>query len=79
MKPRLELSRNNAGRPFIGVTEFDGEGRDVRAYVLSHADEYTADDVMKRRFEDMCRLMGDNVESKITLEFMKNYTPGVKH
>lgn len=59
--PILSIERNNAGDLFIGVTEFSTGGVAVRSYVLSHANEYTADSVMLRRFEDMCDLMRGNV------------------
>lgn len=64
-RPLLELERNNAGQLFIGVTEFDGEGYGVRAYVLSHQGEGTVDSIMRRRFADMARLMGTNVRTII--------------
>lgn len=62
-RPVLELQRNNAGDLFIGVTEFDDRGVGVRAYVLCHQSEHVADSVMERRFDDMARLMGDNVRT----------------
>lgn len=65
-RPLLELERNNAGRLFIGITEFDGEGRGVRAAVLCHQDTHTAESIMRRRFADMVRLMGANVRPIIT-------------
>ena len=77
-KPRLELDRNNANNVFIGVTEFDDQGYGVRSYVLSSAGEHTADDVMLRRFRDMERLMGDNVETLISHKFWENYQEGPK-
>lgn len=62
-KPVISLGRNNAGRLFIGCTEFDSRGYGVRAFVLSSGLD-THDDVMRRRFNDMVRLMGDNVEAE---------------
>jgi hypothetical protein len=64
-RPLLELDRNNAGRLFIGVTEFNDEGYGVRSYVLSHQGAHIADTVMERRFQDMVRLMGDNVRTSL--------------
>lgn len=63
-RPILDLERNNAGRLHIGVTELDERGYGVRAYVLSMQDEHTADVVMERRFADMLRLMGNNVQTR---------------
>lgn len=63
-RPILELERNNAGRLFIGVTELDERGYGVRSYVLSHQSEGVAESVMERRYEDMKRLMGDNVQTR---------------
>lgn len=63
--PVLSISRNNAGRLFIGLDEFDQEtGYACRSAVLCHQDEHTADSVMFRRFEDMRRLMGANVRAE---------------
>lgn len=64
-RPVITLERNNAGRLFIGVTEFDDAGWGVRAYVLSMADQHTADSVMQRRYDDMLKLMGDNVRTAV--------------
>lgn len=63
-KPLVTLERNNAGELFIGCTEFDERGWGVRAHVLCHQGKFTADEVMRRRFHDMTRLMGDNVTVK---------------
>lgn len=63
LRPLLTIERNNAGRLHVGVLEVDGEGMGVRAYVLSHQDEHTADRIMFRRYDDMVRLMGDNVRT----------------
>lgn len=71
LRPLVELERNNAGRLFIGVTEFDGSGNGVRAYVLSYQDDHTADIAMERSFRDMVRLMGDNVRTSTTIEKAK--------
>jgi hypothetical protein len=71
--PILSIERNNAGDVFIGVTEFNEHGIGVRAYVLSHANEYTADEVMLRRFNDMRRLMNGNV-SVLSCE-IQDYVP----
>lgn len=60
-KPIISLERNNSGTLFIGVTELDDRGYGVRSYVLSSQREGCADSVMRRRFDDMVRLMGDNV------------------
>lgn len=62
-KPRLTLDRNNAGRMFVGLDEYDERGWATRSCVLSSADKWTADEVMRRRFRDMVRLMGDAVEA----------------
>lgn len=62
-KPLVTLERNNAGRMFVGLTEFR-DGIAVRACVLSMADEHTADTVMARRYGDLVRLMGDNVDAE---------------
>lgn len=68
-RPLIELARNNAGRLHIGVTEFDSNGtRAVRAYVLSSQADHVADEVMQRRFDDMVRLMGDNVRTSLPYE-----------
>jgi hypothetical protein len=63
-RPKLTLERNNAGTVFIGMTEFDSvTGMATRACVLAMANEYTADIVMERRFNDMVRVMGENVQT----------------
>lgn len=63
-RPIVELERNNAGRLFIGVTEFDGAGNAVRTAVLSYQDEHTADICMERSYRDIVRLMGANVRTE---------------
>ena len=69
-RPKISLERNGAGDLYIGVTEFDSEGFGVRSYTLSSQTSsgspyglpvWPADTVMLRRFNDMVRLMGDNV------------------
>jgi hypothetical protein len=69
-RPIISLERNNAGSLFIGVTELDSEGCGVRSYVLASQtpkywvpdeQEWPAASVMERRFDDLVRLMGDNV------------------
>jgi hypothetical protein len=65
MKPLLTLERNNADHWFIGVTEFDDRGYGVRSYVLCSQHEGMADIVIRRRYEDMARLMGDDVQAEI--------------
>jgi hypothetical protein len=69
LRPIVTLQRNNAGRLFIGLTEFDGEGYGIRSCVLSMQDEHTADVIMKRQFDDMVRLMGDNVRAPINCRY----------
>lgn len=59
-RPILDLTYN--GRFVIGVIELDEEGYGSRAYVLSAQDKHTANRVMLRRFDDMARLMGDNIQ-----------------
>lgn len=60
-RPILDLTYTS-GRLCIGVTELDSEGNGTRSFVLVTQDEHTADKVMLRRFDDMARLMGDNVQ-----------------
>lgn len=63
-QPHLTLERNNTGRLFIGVLEFDDQGYGVRTYVLADQSEHVADVVMERRFRDMVRLTQGNVTSE---------------
>lgn len=62
----LTLDVNNAGHAFIGACDYDEDEMGVRAYVLSSGGARVAPSVMRRRFDDMVRLMGDNVESEVT-------------
>lgn len=73
-RPILTLDRNNAGDPFIGLTELDAEGYGTRAAVLSSG-PHVADRIMARRYEDMLSLMGDNVQGEVTDDFLTGYTP----
>ncbi len=63
-RPILELVRNDPDGPLhIGVVELDERGFGVRAYVLVQQGT-VADSVMERRYEDMKRLMGANVQTR---------------
>lgn len=62
----LTLDVNNAGHPFIGACDFDAEGMGTRAYVISHGGEFHHPRIMRKTFDDLLRLMGDNVESEVT-------------
>lgn len=67
----LTLDVNNAGSPFIGGCDFDDRGMGVRSYVLSSTrNGEVCARIMRRRFDDMVRLMGDNIESEVTDAFL---------
>lgn len=68
----LELDRNTTGEAFIGCTELDDDGNGVRAFVLSRADEHTHDRVMRRRFDDMRRLMAGNIAAAVISHAFKS-------
>lgn len=60
-RPVVQLLRNNAGRLYICVTEYDDDGHGVRCALLSYQDKHVADSIMERQYADMLRLMGDNI------------------
>lgn len=62
-RPILDLTYVS-GRFCIGVTELDERGYGVRGYVLATQEHGTVTRVMMRRFDDMARLMGDNVQTR---------------
>ena len=64
----LELDRSSSGEAFIGCTELDDNGYGVRSFVLSRADEHTHDQIMRRRFDDMARLMDGNIVKAVVTD-----------
>lgn len=58
----LELGRNNAGRLAIVATDWE-HGYGVRSYLLSMQEPGTADRIMRKRYNDMLRLMAGNVQA----------------
>jgi hypothetical protein len=68
----IELDVNNAGHPFIGACDYDVETElGVRAYVLSGSSGNVHPRIMRKRFEDMQRLMAGNVsEFVVTAAFL---------
>lgn len=71
MTATIELDVNNAGQPFIGVSEFDASGYGIRGYVLSHGGDHTHPRIMRSRHNDLRRLIGEGrgVEFVITEAF----------
>ena len=62
LRPRLELGRNPQGHAHICCTEFDqSTGLAVRTFVIAGGAAHLADTTMQRRWDDLSRLMGDNV------------------
>ena len=66
-RPIIELARNNAGDPHIGVTEFDPDtGLGTRTYVLSSGRGTTvANRIWEKRLADLANLVGDRAIARI--------------